>query len=208
MLERQSALASALAKGGRDGADGKRRCRLGEVRGWLLLQVAAFPATIGEVERVLPALLGAPLPKTLSETIAIGAGRVFRTGPEQFWITGPADDAAAIEARLRQAIPPATGAVTPLSHSRTRIVIEGECARAVFAKGIPLDFDPAVFRIDQAALTGLHHTPVLIHRSGADRYELWAMRTFALSVWEWLADAALEFGYDVQADAGNRPDRP
>ena len=53
MLERQSALASALAKGGRDGADGKRRCRLGEARGWLLLQVAGFPATIAEVERVL-----------------------------------------------------------------------------------------------------------------------------------------------------------
>jgi methylglutamate dehydrogenase subunit D len=200
MPERRSAMASALAKGGRDGADGKRRCRLGEARGWLLLQVAGFPATIGEVERVLPALLGASLPKRLGETAAVGAGRVFRTGPEQFWITGPADDADAIEARLRQAIPPAIGAITPLSHSRTRIVIEGERARDVLSKGIPLDFDPAVFRIDQAALTGLHHTPILVHRSGADRYELWAMRTFALGVWEWLADAALEFGYDVIAD--------
>src|SRR5215813_6973485 len=119
MLERRSALAGALAKGGRDGADGKRRCRLGEARGWLLLQVAGFPATIAEVERVLPALLGAPLPTTLSETAAIGAGRVFRTGPEQFWIAGPADAAADAEARLRQAIPPPIGAVTPLSHSRT-----------------------------------------------------------------------------------------
>ena len=205
MLARQSALASALAKGGRDGADGKRRCRLGEVRGWLLLQVAGFPATIGEVERVLPALLGAPLPKSLGETVAVGAGRIFRTGPEQFWITGPPDDSVDVEARLRQAIPPMIGAVTPLSHSRTRIVLEGECARAVLAKGIPLDFDPAVFRIDQAALTGLHHTPVLIHRSGPDRYEIWAMRTFALSAWEWLADATLEFGYDVVADGSTPP---
>ena len=205
MLERRSTLASALAKGGRDGADSKRRCRLGEARGWLLLQVAAFPATIGEVERVLPALLGAPLPKTLRETTAVGAGRVFRTGPEQFWITGPADDADAIESRLRQAIPSAIGAVTPLSHSRTRIVIEGECAREVLRKGVPLDFDPAVFRVDEAALTGLHHTPILVHRAAADRYELLAMRTFALGLWEWLADAALEFGYDVVADGSTPP---
>src|ERR1700745_2128308 len=122
MLERPSALTDELAKGARDGADVKRRCRLGEVPGWLLLQVAGFPATIGEVERVLPALLGAALPKSLAETVAIDAGCVFRTGPEQFGIPGPSDDAASIEARLRQMIPPAIGAVTPLSHSRTRIV--------------------------------------------------------------------------------------
>jgi heterotetrameric sarcosine oxidase gamma subunit len=198
MLEPQSALASALAKGGRDGADGRRRCRLGELRGNVLLQVAGFPATIAEVERVLPTVLGAPLPKALSETVAIGAGRVFRTGPEQFWIVGPAGNGDA-EAQLRQVIPPAVGAVTALSHSRTRVVIEGACARAVLRKGIPLDFAPDVFRVDQAALTGLHHTPILVHRAGADRYELYAMRSFALSVWEWLIDAALEFGYDIVA---------
>jgi sarcosine oxidase subunit gamma len=198
MLEPKSALASALEKGGRDGADGKRRCRLGELRGWVLLQVAGFPGTIAEVERVLPAVLGGSLPKTLSETVAIGAGRVFRTGPEQFWIVGPAGNGDA-EAQLRQVIPPTVGAVTSLSHSRTRIVIDGACARDVLRKGIPLDFDPDVFRIDQAALTGLHHTPILVHRAGTDRYEIYAMRSFALSVWEWLADAALEFGYDIAA---------
>jgi sarcosine oxidase subunit gamma len=143
--------------------------------------------------------VGAPLPKTPSETVAIGAGRVFRTGPEQFWIVGPSQNGDGAEAQLRQVIPPAVGAVTSLSHSRTRIVIEGACARDVLRKGIPLDFDHDVFRIDQAALTGLHHTPILIHRAGADRYELYAMRSFALSVWEWLTDAALEFGYDIVA---------
>ena len=199
MFEPKSALASALAKGGRDGAGGSRRCRLGEVRGWLLLQVAGFPGTIAEVERVLPAVVGPPLPKTLSETVAVGAGRVFRTGPEQFWIVGPAQNGAGAEAQLRQAIAPAVGAVTSLSHSRTRIIIEGACARAVLRKGVTLDFDPDAFCVDQAALTGLHHTPVLIHRAGADRYDIYAMRSFALSVWEWLADAALEYGYDIVA---------
>jgi len=199
MLEPQSALASALTTGGRDGADGKRRCRLGELRGYVLLQVAGFPATIAEVERVLPAVVGAPMPKMLSETVAVGAGRVFRTGPEQFWIVGPAENGDGAEAQLRQAIPAAVGAVTSLSHSRTRIVIEGAGSRDVLRKGIPLDFDPNVFKVDQAALTGLHHTPILIHRASADRYDLYAMRSFALSVWEWLTDAALEYGYDIVA---------
>ena len=41
MLERRSALESSLQLGGRDGDDGRRRVRLGERRGWSLLQIAA-----------------------------------------------------------------------------------------------------------------------------------------------------------------------
>jgi sarcosine oxidase subunit gamma len=199
MFESRSALASALGKGGRDGADGQRRCRLGERRGSVLLQVAAFPATIAEVERALLPILGVALPQTLRATVAVGAGRIFRTGPEQFWIIGPSNEGDGAEAQLRQVVPAAIGAVTSLSNSRTRIVVDGACARDVLRKGIPLDFDPDVFRVDEAALTGLHHTPVLLYRGGTDRYELYAMRSFALSVWEWLTDAALEYGYDIAA---------
>ena len=202
MFDPKSALASALEKGGRDGVDGGRRCRVGELRGHVLVQVAGFPATIAEVERALAPVLGVALPQRLSETVPVGTGRVFRTGPDQFWIVGPADNGESAEAQLRRVIPPALGAVTSLSHSRTRIVLEGGSARDVLRKGIPIDFDPNVFRVDQVALTGLHHTPVLIHRAGADRYELYAMRSFALSVWEWLTDAALEFGYDIAAFDG------
>ena len=44
MAERRSALAGALARGGRDGADGRRRLRLSEIRGWSLVKVAAYAA--------------------------------------------------------------------------------------------------------------------------------------------------------------------
>ena len=54
-------------------------------------------------------------------------------------------------------------------------------------------------KVGQFALTGLHHTPVLVLRAAEDRYEIFAMRSFALSVWEWLTDAALPLGYDVVA---------
>lgn len=197
MLERQSALAGALVQGGRDGAGGTRALRLGEVRGWSLTQVAAFAATAAELQRVVRPLVGADLPARVGEATTAGDRRLFKTGAEQFWIVGPDGDALA--SNLRSALAPAVGAVTPLSHSRTRIVIEGPATRALLAKGIPLDFHADVFRVDHFALTGLHHTPVLVHRSAENRYELYAMRTFALSVWDWLADAALPFGYDVAA---------
>jgi sarcosine oxidase subunit gamma len=198
MLERRSALETALASGGRDGADGKRACRLGEIRGWWLVQAAGFAWTMTEVERALAPVLGGRLPARVGETALLDGRLVLRTGPEQVWVAGREGDAAA--ARLLDVVPEAAGAATPLSHSRSRILIAGEPARAVLAKGIPLDLHPDAFPVGQAALTGLHHTPVLLHRASEDRYELWAMRSFALACWEWLADAALEFGYDVATE--------
>jgi heterotetrameric sarcosine oxidase gamma subunit len=196
MLERQSAIASALAKGGRDGADGQRRLKLGEQRGWSLIQLASFATTLVRLEQAAAPLLGAALPAMVGEVATAGPRQLLKVGPEQFWILGPADDLAA---RLQGAIDPSIAAVTPLSHSRTRIIVEGSTARDLLIQGIPLDLHLDVFREGQFALTGLHHTPVLLLRSAQDRYEIFAMRTFALSVWEWLTDAALPWGYEIAA---------
>jgi len=195
MLERQSALAGVLGRGGRNGADGKRRLNLGEQRGWSLTQLAGFAATLGELAQPVRALFGVELPAKIGEVGPAASHQLLKIGPEQFWILGPRQDDLAL--RLQAEVPPAIGAVTPLSHSRTRIFVEGEAARELLAKGIPLDLDPDVFRVRQFAQTGLHHTPVLLLRGAADRYEIFAMRSFALSVWEWLNDAARPLGYDV-----------
>jgi sarcosine oxidase subunit gamma len=194
MLERRSALASVLDKGGRAGADGRRRLTLGERRGWSLTQIAGFPSTLAELDAVAAPLLGASLPMHVGEAVPAGGRQVLKTRPEQFWILGP--DADEFASQLQSALAPEIGSVTPLSHSRTCIVVEGEAAQALLAKGIPLDFHPEAFRIGQFAQTGLHHTPVLVWRSAGDRYEIFALRTFALSLWEWLADAALPLGYE------------
>ena len=197
MPKRQSAIAGALAKGGRDGADGQRRLKLGEQCGWSLIQLAAFASTLEQLEQAAVPLLGAALPASLGKIVGAGARQLLKTGPEQFWILGPAADD--IAARLQGAIDPSIGVVTPLSHSRTRIILEGPTARDLLMQGIPLDLHLEVFREGQFALTGLHHTPVLLLHSALNRYEIFAMRTFALSVWEWLTDAALPWGYEVVA---------
>jgi sarcosine oxidase subunit gamma len=110
----------------------------------------------------------------------------MRTGENQFWIIGPENDP--IAAKLN-----GIAILTPLSHSRTRIVIEGAPARDVLSKSSPLDFHPTVFKPGMFAMTGIHHTPVLVHCTSENRFEIYALRTFALSVYDWLTDAALEF---------------
>jgi heterotetrameric sarcosine oxidase gamma subunit len=196
MLERNSAIASGLARGSRK-PHGEAGCRLGEVRGWTLLQVAGFPGGFGAIETSIATHCGSAPPATIGPVVSSGDLLLLRTGPEQIWIVGPGG-ALAQEPALRADIDPAKVAFTPLSHSRTWMFIEGPRARDVLAKGIAIDLSKDRFPIDRFALTGLDHTPILLHRSAADRYEIWSMRTFALTVWDWLTDAALEYGYEVE----------
>lgn len=194
MLERQSSLARVLLHPGRNGADGGRLLRFGEVRGRNLAQVSAFVATATEMEEAVRRLLLVDLPARVGETLGIGSRRVMRIGPAQFWIiTDDGDDLAAV---LQSSLPPSLGAVTPLSNSRTCIFVEGAAARQVLS-GVALDLHPNALRRNCFANSVLHHTPVLIHRTDESRYELYMLRTFALSAWEWLTDAALPFGYDI-----------
>jgi heterotetrameric sarcosine oxidase gamma subunit len=175
MLARKSALASF--KPIRSAA-----VSLGEVRGFTLIQVAVFSR---DAEAAIAAVAG-PLPTGASLAQESNGRIIFRNAPLQFWLVGPEGDD--IGQRLA-----ATSVVTPLSHSRVRIFVEGPAAREIMRKGMPLDFHEAVFTPGMFAATGLHHTPVLVHCTAPNRFELYAMRTFAANIWEWLEDAALEF---------------
>ncbi|MGH6855565.1 MAG: sarcosine oxidase subunit gamma [Aestuariivirga sp.] len=175
MLERHSALADATPYR-------SDRLQMGEVRGFSLTQAAGLAKGF---EKALVPFTG-KLPADVGVAVASKGRIIMRVGPAQFWFVGPETDGLA--AKLA-----ALCAVTPLSHSRTRIFLEGAPARDVLAKGMALDFHQSVFTPGRFAMTGLHHTPVLVHCVSENRFELYAMRTFALSVWDWLLDAALEF---------------
>ena len=197
MLESRSALTPQDPGAGRTKP---RALSIGEVGGFALLQVAAFADTRMELERAVRSALGIDLPQRSDTPSRAGGYRVFKVGPEVFWIVGP-DDTRTVPsswvAAVREAVPAAIGSVTPLSHGRTRLLIEGASAREVLSKGIALDLHPDVLQPGACALTGLQGTPVLLHRTGPDAYELYVLRTFAAWIWEWLTDAALPLGYEV-----------
>jgi sarcosine oxidase subunit gamma len=174
MLERRSALATAHPFAW-------AALTLGEVRDFTLTQVAGF----GSFEADVAAVAGA-LPQANDQAIESNGRTIFRTGQQTFWFVGPDSDDLAAKLSGK-------AIVTPLTSSRTRISIEGRAARDVLAKGMPIDLHAGVFAPGKFAMTGVHHTPVLLHCVAEQRFELYAMRTFALNVWEWLEDAALEF---------------
>ena len=176
MLERRSALANVKPYA-------SSALQMGEARGFSLTQAAGLGKSF---EKTITPITG-DLPPDMGIAVESQGRTVMRVGPRQFWFVGPEEDDD-----FATKLGPLC-AVTPLSHSRTRIFLKGTPARDVLAKGIPLDFHKSVFTPGMFAMTGLHHTPVLVHCTGANRFELYALRTFAVTVWEWLTDAALEY---------------
>jgi sarcosine oxidase subunit gamma len=171
MLERKSALTGATPYA-------SAVLRIVERPGFTLTQLA------GAEDRV--ATVAGPLPEKVARAQVNGGRTIFRIGPAQFWVVGPERDDIA-------AILHGQCAVTLLSSSRVRIALDGAPARSVLAKLAPVDFHAAVFTPGAVALTGVHHTPVTIHCTGEDAFDIYAMRTFAMTVWEMITDAALEY---------------
>ena len=195
MLERRTALTGVLKCSGRDGSDGQRQLCVGEVSDWALLELAGFPGLEKELAHTLQSYLGTDPPARVGVAVTLRGLRWFKTGPAQFWIIADAQEQALEE--LTGAMAPTLCASTWLSHSRTCIFIEGEAAREVLARGVAIDLHPDVFEIDHYAQTALQGTPVMVHRCSVDRFHLYVMRSFALTIWDWLTDAAWPFGYDT-----------
>ena len=70
-------------------------------------------------------------------------------------------------------------------------------ARAVLAKGTPVDLHPDAFPVGKSALTQMAHVGVHLTRVGADGYDVSVFRGFSESFWEWITEQAEEFGYQV-----------
>ena len=168
MLERRSALASVSPIK-------TSNVSLEEAPDFSLLQVT-------KPDKQAVAILG-QLPRKIGEAKTSSSRTVMKTGPDQYWIVGPPADGLAQDIY-------GYAVLTPLSSSRTRIALSGPGARMVLAKSAAIDFDSAVFGPGQFVMTGIHHTPVLINCVGQDSFHLYALRTFALDLWEWLADHA------------------
>ena len=194
MFERRSPLAAHLADGGRDGVDGGRRLRLGEIGGWHLVQVGALRRSREKFRAAFEAACGCAPPSSARVVTCFGAHRLYRIAADQTWIV-TAD--ARLPAALARVLAPDAGTSTVLTHARVRLAIEGKAAALLLTHLVPIDLRDRNFPVGAFAQTGLHHTPVLLERSGSQRYELYVLHSFAVSAWVWIIDSALPYGYDL-----------
>jgi sarcosine oxidase subunit gamma len=192
MFESRSALESyrALPR-----ITGGAALRLGEIAGTHLTQIGVYQGGAARLEAAVSPILTERLPES-SVRAAVGADRlIMRIAPDQYWVAGGDHS---LHERLREAIPPDAGCVTSLDGARTRLLVDGSAARDLLCRLLAIDLHPTAFPIGGFAQTGIHHIGGLLLRAGEDRYEFFALRTFAASTWEVLIDAARPFGYQIE----------
>ena len=197
MFERSSALERTLAAGGRTGSNGATALRLGMRRNWQLVQLGTYGGRTEALNAALLTTLGVTLPVSSSEVLRYERHQLYRLAADQYWVV---TEDATVPAALARAVPAAIASLTALSHARVRIALQGGAAVALLGKLVSVDLRPQSFAIGSFAQTGLHHVGVLLERLGADSFELYVLRTYAASTWEWMIDAALPFGYEVMSE--------
>ena len=152
--------------------------------GQLRLFELGHAAMTASVERLQPRYTG-------TAPVAFAwAGRsqwlVLREGPSRLF-----------ELQLRSSLAD-VASVTDQSDGRTIVRISGPRARDTLAKGVHIDLHPSVFRPGDTAISIVSNIGVQFWQiDPAPTYEFAMFRSFAVSFWEWLVDAAAEFGVSV-----------
>ena len=106
-------------------------------------------------------------------------------GAEQWYAIADGFGEGALYRELKETLD-GLASVSDQSHGRVIMRIAGPKARAVLAKGTPVDLHPSVFAIGKSAVTQMAHVGVHLARTGEDAFELSVFRGFSANFWEWL----------------------
>jgi sarcosine oxidase subunit gamma len=118
------------------------------------------------------------------------------TGPGRFMAIG---QEAGLAKRLQGVIPAQDGAVVDVAHGRAGIRVSGAPTPELLQKGLSFDLDLSAFPAMAATNAGLHHMSVTVIRLDEQTFDLFVMTSLAGSLWAWVTDAAVEYGWQVSA---------
>jgi heterotetrameric sarcosine oxidase gamma subunit len=198
MAEALSALA-AVSRSGRGGvATGAPGLVIVERRPLTIVQVSEIPGVAGN-RSALEKALGLALPHP-GKAAAADARAALWVGPGRWFVVeqGRGDLATRLETAAAGSL-----AVTDLSHSRTVLRLWGAKVFDVLAKGCAVDLHPRSVAAGDSIVTGLARHAVVLHVvDAAPTVDVYVYRSFGQDLFEWLTEAASEYGYEVAASQG------
>lgn len=90
-------------------------------------------------------------------------------------------------------------AVTDISHGWTVIRIGGDASRDLLSKLCSIDLHPDSFQEGRCVQTELRGLYIILHAVDSEHFDLWVMRSYANSIWDWLRDGAAEYTCYIRA---------
>ncbi len=175
----------------------ERRARDPRGKAGVAMAERPFPAILNlrvrgsapDLWQAIETALGFALPREPNRATGKDGVVALWLGPDEWWLIGPL---AAQE--LNTALSELGCTLTEVGDSRTCIRISGPRARALIAKGCPLDLHPRVFGPGQCAQSLVAKAGIVLHQvSDEPAYDLYVLRSFAEYLWLWLEDAAREY---------------
>lgn len=148
------------------------------------------PAALGEVGTLLGVALRDD-PNRVGQGVGVaGARRSLWLAPDEWLVIDP-DDLEDVVAGIELGPGwPAGVTVVDVSAQRTLLEIRGPQARALLARGCPLDLDPRVFGEDHCAQSLLARVDVVMFQfEGRDAFGVLVRASFARYLVAWLRDA-------------------
>ncbi len=196
LAERRSALA-AVYETGLFGADviGEPGVTLAERRPLSIVHIAGKADDKAFTDGVKKAC-GCDLPTESCTVSSSDDLSIAWLAPTRWLVVAPDRGPGVLEKALREACGD-SGAVIDVSHGRTVIRISGPNARNVLMKGAPLDFHKSVFTPGKTAQSAISQCGVVLVCVAEDAFDLYVFRGFGQHMWEWICDAAREYGYRV-----------
>ncbi|HEV3097650.1 MAG TPA: sarcosine oxidase subunit gamma family protein [Candidatus Dormibacteraeota bacterium] len=153
----------------------------------------------------LGSLLGFAMPLTPNTVASAGDRRALWLGPDEWLVVGDQDQGKAIEQSVRELLAGAAASIADVSAGRTAVLIGGEQAQGLLARGIAIDLHPRVFVPGRCAQTLLARAQVIIERSDDDAFHLYVRSSYARYFADWLLDAAADPNMSMTLIAGPPP---
>ena len=141
------------------------------------------------------AVLGGSLPRTPNTAAPTVNGKTLLwLGPDEWLVTGPETEDAALEETLRGRLEGRNHALTDVSAMYATFALSGPRAREVLLKGCRLDLHPRAFAPGACVQTALARAQMILHQTDdGPAYEITVRNSFARYLGTWLLDAMAEY---------------
>jgi len=186
----------AIPGTGQDAA-GDRALTLAERRPGSFVEIACW-SDEGATAKALADAIGAKRPPQIGRGVTAPGQMLLSVGPDRYLALSQETGLANL---LAGAVAAEAGALVDLTHGRTGLRISGAPAERLLQKGVSFDLGKSAFPAMSVASTAIHHIGVTLIRADGDTFDVFAMSSFAESLWDWVTDAAVEFGWTVAAPA-------